>query len=80
MTPMRQRVLDELQRRNYAKDTARAYVLAIKQFAEYFGKRRSDWAARRFAASSFTYSKTGNSPQAPSKGACPHYASSTRRS
>ena len=38
MTPLRQRVLDELQRRNYAKDTARAYVLAIKQFAEYFGK------------------------------------------
>src|SRR5207244_11969451 len=38
VTPLRQRVLDELQRRNYAKDTARAYVLAIKQFAEYFGK------------------------------------------
>lgn len=38
MTPLRQRLLDELQRRNYAKDTARAYVLAIKQFAEYFGK------------------------------------------
>lgn len=38
MTPLRQRVLDELQRRNYAKDTARAYVLAIKQFAGYFGR------------------------------------------
>lgn len=38
MTPLRQRVLDELQRRNYSPTTARAYVLAIKQFAEYFGK------------------------------------------
>ena len=37
-TPLRQRVLDELQRRNYAPTTARGYVLAIKQFAEYFGK------------------------------------------
>ena len=37
-TPLRQRVLDELQRRNYAPTTARGYVLAIKQFAKYFGK------------------------------------------
>jgi len=37
-TPLRQRVLDELQRRNYAPTTARGYVLAIKQFAEYFGR------------------------------------------
>jgi hypothetical protein len=31
-------VLAELQRRNYSPATARAYILAIKQFAEYFGK------------------------------------------
>ena len=38
VTPLRQLVLDELQRRTYSPTTARAYVLAIRQFAEYFGK------------------------------------------
>jgi integrase/recombinase XerD len=36
--PLRQRVLDELQRRNYSPTTTRGYILAIKQFAEYLGK------------------------------------------
>ena len=32
MTSLRQRVLDELQRRNYSPATIRGYILAIKQF------------------------------------------------
>ena len=38
MTSLRQRVLDELQRRNYSPATTRGYILAIKQFADHFGK------------------------------------------
>ena len=37
MTPLRQRVLEELQIRNYSPNTVRAYIRSIAEFAKHFG-------------------------------------------
>ncbi len=38
MTHLRKQMLEELQRRNYSESTARIYVRAVKELAEYFGR------------------------------------------
>jgi integrase/recombinase XerD len=38
VTHLRQLMLDELQRRNYSKATARIYIRSVKEFAELFGR------------------------------------------
>lgn len=36
MTPLRKRMLEELQRRNYSESTKRAYLHIVKDFARFF--------------------------------------------
>ena len=36
MTPLRQRMLEELQRRNYSSKTIRLYLRHVAEFAQYF--------------------------------------------
>ena len=38
MTHLRKMMLEELQRRNYAQNTARIYIKVVEKFAQYFGR------------------------------------------
>ncbi len=38
MTPLRQRMIEELQRHNYSQSTIEAYIFSVKDYAEYFHK------------------------------------------
>ena len=37
MTPLRQRMVEDLQLRNYSENTMRAYLRGVADFAKHFG-------------------------------------------
>ena len=43
MTHLRTMMLEELQRRNYAPNTIKAYVRIIQEFAEYLHRSLTNW-------------------------------------
>ncbi len=42
MTQLRQRMIEDMQLRSLAENTQMAYVRAVRQFAEYYGKSPQD--------------------------------------
>ena len=50
MTQLRERMLEELERRNYAPATARAYLFAVRHFAEHFHRAPDQLSAEHIRA------------------------------
>jgi integrase/recombinase XerD len=45
MTPLRQRFIDDLRRRNFAQKTIKAYVAGVVRFARHFGRSPAELGA-----------------------------------
>ena len=79
MTPLRRRMLDELQRRNYTADTIRGYIHAVKEFAEYFGKSPEALGAEEVREFQLYMIRDKKLALAQSHCGWAHFASCTRR-
>ena len=67
MTHLRKLMLDELQRRNYAQNTVRAYIHAVEDFARYFHRSPDRLGQNIFASTRFTCFATASSRQGRSR-------------
>ena len=79
MTNLRQRMVEELQRRNYSPTTIRSYILAVKQFAEYFGKPPDRLGATHVQRFQWYLLQRENLRRARWRCECRHCDSSSRR-
>ena len=50
MTPLRQRMIEDIQVRNLSPHTQASYVQQVSLFARHFHRPQNNWGLRRFGA------------------------------
>src|SRR5215468_1972759 len=72
MTALRQRMLEELQRRNYSPNTIRPYLYAVEDFARYSARVQTNLAKSIYDSINCICSTTASSPLRPLSAGSPH--------
>jgi len=78
MTRLRQRMLEELQRRNYTQATIDAYIFAVQEFSSFSGGLRKDWEPSICVATNCICCRRNGCRRPPLKFAFPRYVFCTR--
>ena len=80
MTPLRQRMLEELQRRNYSPDTVRGYIFAVRGVRRVFQQFSRSLGAEEVRRFQLTFCRRRKLAPARSRCGCRLCAFSTRES